>query len=210
MKFDWPIAGVGLKPGIAIVQKFGEHNLDYSQFNLKGHNGLDIAAPKSTPVLAVHDGNMEHFQDDNGYGINARVFFDDPENPGQRFEITYGHFEKYEGGARDVKRGEVIGYVDSTGFSTGNHLHFGVRKWNQNGILNYDNGYLGGLDPLTYLKPRAFLVGYHKHPEKDFTFRLDSMGTLQWFEAQQILKDVFYLETDEFTLPMDRPPYPTP
>lgn len=206
-KLLWPLKGIGVTPGIYITQYFGQKLNDYAQFGMKGHNGIDIAAPKGTPVLAVHDGKVEHFTD-NGYGINARLFFNEE---GNQYEVTYGHFWKYEGGPRAVKEGEVIGYVDSTGFSTGHHLHFGIRQYGFMGVENYNNGYFGYVDPLPLMKTRDFFTGYRKHPEKNLTVRFSNMDEYQLVREKiaELLPN-HQFEDVEFTMPLDKPPFPTP
>lgn len=149
MKLHLPLEGIGTTPGIYLTQRFGEHPEIYGQFGMKGHNGNDYGAPLGTPIHAAHDGNVNYYDDPNGYGLNARVFFDED---GFSWETVYGHMQKYEGTARSVKQGDVIGYVNSTGFSTGNHLHFGVRKLLNGSVVDYNNGYFGYLDPTPFFK----------------------------------------------------------
>src|SRR5215216_603770 len=106
MKLLTPIIGInedgaGTVAGIYRTQNFGENLNDYTQFGMKGHNGIDWAAPKGAPVRAVHDGRVEFGDDPKGYGKFARLYFD--------LEFTwdciYGHFDRYEGVNRKVKAG---------------------------------------------------------------------------------------------------------
>lgn len=149
-----PLEGIGIKPGIFKTQGFGEHPEIYGQFGQKGHNGNDYGAPKSTPAIASHDGPVVFDEQKNpagtfkGYGKFARITFDED---GFTWEVTYGHLERFEGVNRQVKAGDVIGYVDSTGFSTGNHLHFGLRKLLNGQVVDQNNGYSGSIDPEPYL-----------------------------------------------------------
>ena len=136
----YPLKGIGTKPGIYKTQGFSENPQIYAQFGMKGHNGIDWAAPKGTPVYAVCDGKLIFGNDPNGYGIFARIYMND-------LDFVFGHFEKINGPAREVKEGEIIGYVNSSGFSTGNHLHFGVRKIINGQVVDYNNGYFGYFDP---------------------------------------------------------------
>ncbi len=140
-----PLHGIGTTPGIYKTQGFGEHPEVYSQFGLKGHNGLDIGAPKGTPILAVNDGRIEQGSDPKGYGNFIRLYFDE-------YDCIYGHLERFEGSPRNVKASEIIGYVNSTGFSTGNHLHFGIRRLLNGQVVDYTNGYFGYIDPEPFFK----------------------------------------------------------
>ena len=93
----------------------------------RNHNGLDLTADKGTPVYATGDGVVILAHYNGGYG---NVIF---LNHGYGFESRYAHLSKFkvtEG--QKVKRGELIGYVGSTGLSTNPHLHYEVlynNKW---------------------------------------------------------------------------------
>lgn len=97
------------------------------------HKGVDWTAPVGTPVVAAFDGKVV-FQGEAGeYGNLVRV-----EHAGGR-ETRYAHLERFASDAKpgiQVKAGEVIGYLGSTGLSTGPHLHFEL----------YDGG--EAIDPL--------------------------------------------------------------
>ncbi len=84
------------------------------------HEGVDMAAERGTPVLAVRAGDAE-FKRSN-LGGNA-IWLVTPS--GQRF--YYAHLDAFEGSSRRVSASEVIGYVGSTGNAGGNHLHFETR-----------------------------------------------------------------------------------
>lgn len=88
------------------------------------HSGIDIQAPKGTNVNATADGVVKTASfNKNGYG-NLIILEHEKE-----LASYYGHLEKIlvrEG--QRVKKGELLGTVDSTGMSTGNHLHFEIRR----------------------------------------------------------------------------------
>jgi murein DD-endopeptidase MepM/ murein hydrolase activator NlpD len=90
----------------------------------KFHAGLDFAAPIGTPIYATADGVVT----DAGYnagGYGNRVIIDD----GYGYETLYGHMHKIKARVgQKVKRGEVIGYVGSSGKSTGPHCHYEVHR----------------------------------------------------------------------------------
>lgn len=86
------------------------------------HSGLDLGVPCGTPVHASGDGTVVHAAVTGGYGNSVWI------DHGGGIVTTYNHMEKYAttDGA-SVKRGDVIGYVGSTGLSTGCHMHWEVR-----------------------------------------------------------------------------------
>jgi murein DD-endopeptidase MepM/ murein hydrolase activator NlpD len=90
----------------------------------KFHAGLDFAAPQGTPIYATADGVVkESNYNAGGYGNHVVI------NHGYGYETLYGHMYKIKARPGDrVKRGEVIGYVGSTGKSTGPHCHYEVHK----------------------------------------------------------------------------------
>src|SRR5947209_6351350 len=92
MKLYYPLKGIGKVPGIYISQLFGQNYETYHQnFGMNGHNGIDIAAPLSTPVYAPHDGYIiENVQKDTGYGLRTQIYF---EEDGYGWEIILGHFK---------------------------------------------------------------------------------------------------------------------
>lgn len=118
-KLQWPLSVNG-----SISSEFG-YRIDPIKKVNKLHKGLDIAAPKGTPVLAADDGTVILASWVSGYG-NAVVV---DHNNG--LVTWYGHMSAISVSEGDsVKRGGKVGEVGSTGDSTGNHLHFEVRKDN--------------------------------------------------------------------------------
>lgn len=87
------------------------------------HAGLDFSAPQGTPVYATGDGNIV-LADYSAGGYGNHVWI----NHGYGYRTHYGHMVKIKKKGGKVKRGEVIGYVGSTGKSTGPHLHYEVER----------------------------------------------------------------------------------
>ena len=86
------------------------------------HQGIDLAAPTGTPVYATADGVVGRADWYSSYGLYISV------NHGAAMETRYAHLSRLAVTAGDfVKKGDVIGYVGSTGRSTGPHLHYEVR-----------------------------------------------------------------------------------
>lgn len=86
------------------------------------HTGIDLAAPSGTPVFATADGVIGRADWYSSYGLYISI------NHGAAMETRYAHLSRLAVAAGDsVKKGDLIGYVGSTGRSTGPHLHYEVR-----------------------------------------------------------------------------------
>jgi len=91
---------------------------------VRAHRGIDFAAPTGTPIYAAGDGRIEFAGRKGGYG-NAVVI-----NHGKGITTLYAHMSRFGKSSRNgraVRQGEIIGYVGSTGASTGPHLHYEYR-----------------------------------------------------------------------------------
>ncbi|HAU79400.1 M23 family metallopeptidase [Stenotrophomonas sp.] len=91
------------------------------------HDAIDILAPNGTPVLAVADGTVEKLFDSVRGGLTVYQF-----EPSGRYCYYYAHLDRYADGLAEkktIKRGEVIGYVGSTGNASPEapHLHFEIH-----------------------------------------------------------------------------------
>jgi murein DD-endopeptidase MepM/ murein hydrolase activator NlpD len=106
-----------------LASGFG-YRIDPVYKTTKFHAGLDFAAPQGSPVYATADGVVELAGNTgNGYGNHVVI------NHGFSYETLYGHMVRIKARAgQKVRRGEVIGWVGSTGKSTGPHLHYEVHK----------------------------------------------------------------------------------
>ncbi len=111
----------------------------------KFHAGMDFTAPTGTKIFATGDGVISFADWRQGYGNCVMV------DHGFGYETLYGHMEKFNVHAgQKVKRGDVIGFVGSTGKSTGPHLHYEVHYKGQ--IMNPQNYYFQDLSPEDYDK----------------------------------------------------------
>jgi len=158
-------------------QKFGEiSNIQYYKDHglaLVGHNGIDFACSHGQPIYASHDG-IAYFEIDGsqGYGVVLKTNEEYEYNGSTAyFKTIYWHlcdsrkepqfkspvegYTGYNNGLK-VKAGDLIGYADSTGLSTGDHLHYGLKPMSggesDNTYLNLENGngYYGAIDPEPY------------------------------------------------------------
>ena len=123
-----------------ITQKFGAASNWYVSIYGYPHNGIDYAMPERTPIYAVDDGKItyaDNTPDRDGLGINTEHEWG---------MSQYWHLSTLEKSAGDiVKKGDRIGLSGNTGFSTGPHLHFGI-KVNDAGAA----GMRGWTDPTPY------------------------------------------------------------
>jgi murein DD-endopeptidase MepM/ murein hydrolase activator NlpD len=113
----WPIEG-------PVTGSFGER---IDPFNGEGafHTGIDISSPTGTPIMAPADGIVIATSFVNGYGRAIII------DHGYGMSTLYGHLSGFAVAEREsVHRGDVIGFVGSSGRSTGSHLHYEVRIHN--------------------------------------------------------------------------------
>ena len=90
----------------------------------RSHKGTDFAAPKGTKVYATAKGTVKHIAIVRGYGNVIYL------NHGAEIVTLYAHLSKFAKGlkaSQKVKKGQLIGYVGSTGLATGPHLHYEIR-----------------------------------------------------------------------------------
>ncbi len=113
-----PIDGARLSSGFGMRK---HPVLGYSRL----HKGIDFAAPRGTPIYAAGDGVVESAGRNGGYGKYLRI------RHNSTYKTAYGHMTRIAKGMRRGKRvrqGQIIGYVGSTGRSTGPHLHYEVLR----------------------------------------------------------------------------------
>jgi murein DD-endopeptidase MepM/ murein hydrolase activator NlpD len=115
-----PVANKDLK---RIASGFG-YRIDPIYKTVKYHAGLDFSAPSGTPIYATGDGVVEDASmSDVGYGNHVVI------KHGYGYKTLYGHMLRIKVKAgQSVKRGDVLGWVGSTGKSTGPHCHYEVMK----------------------------------------------------------------------------------
>src|SRR5690606_12372603 len=110
--------------GARLSSGFGMRRHPVIGYN-KMHKGLDFAAPTGTPIYAAGDGRITVRGRRGGYGNYIRI----RHNNG--FDTAYAHMKGFKSGlsvGSRVKQGQVIGYVGTTGQSTGPHLHYEVLQ----------------------------------------------------------------------------------
>ncbi len=113
--------------GARLSSTYGMRKHPISGFN-KMHKGIDFAAPKGTPVYAGGNGVIERAGRNGGYGNYIRI------RHNNEYKTAYAHLSGFKKGISKgvrVSQGEVIGYVGSTGRSTGPHLHYEIIYQNK-------------------------------------------------------------------------------
>jgi Membrane proteins related to metalloendopeptidases len=108
--------------GARLSSNFGMRKHPISGYN-KMHKGVDFAAPKGTPIYAGGNGIIEYIGNNGGYGKYIRI------RHNNEYKTAYAHLSNYKKGmSRGVRvnQGDVIGFVGSTGNSTGPHLHYEI------------------------------------------------------------------------------------
>ncbi len=91
---------------------------------VRRHNGIDWAAPTGTPIMAAGRGNVEFVGRRGAYGNFIRI------RHANGYDTSYAHMVRFARGMRNgvkVRQGQVIGYIGTTGLSSGPHLHYEVR-----------------------------------------------------------------------------------
>jgi murein DD-endopeptidase MepM/ murein hydrolase activator NlpD len=131
-----------LKIPVDGVEREDLHNTFADARGSRTHEALDILAPRGTKVRAVEDGHIQKLFTSKAGGLTVYQF-----EPTGTFTYYYAHLDRYEDGLREgqmVKRGDVIGYVGSTGNASPRapHLHFAIfrlgpeKKWWQGDPIN--------------------------------------------------------------------------
>ena len=133
------------------------------------HTGVDLAARSGTPIYAAGDGVIEYYKWQSGYGNKVEV------RHVNGYETAYGHMSRFVDGlsvGSRVRQGQIIGYVGSTGQSTGPHLHFEIKI----------NGNL--VDPLSVKLPKDNVLAQQYQGE--FARTMAQMDDLMQREATPV------------------------
>ena len=127
--FIWPLPGAG-----RVTTEFGADQWVNGVFS-SGHKGIDIAIAGGTPIYAAHNGTVAATTGHWSYGNVVMI------DNGDGISTLYAHMQTAAivSVGQTVTQGQVIGYVGSTGNSSGNHLHFEVRV---NGVRQNPRNYI--------------------------------------------------------------------
>ena len=117
-RFSWPLRGTETQPFGCTGFELEHPAAGCPNF----HTGIDLAEPQGTPIHAATAGLAYAFQDDQRYGNHVLI------QSRAGYSTVYGHMVRTNvGWGQPVQAGDLIGWVGSTGNSTGPHLHFEVR-----------------------------------------------------------------------------------
>ncbi len=134
----------------------------------RAHLGVDFGGRTGTPVMAAADGRVKFAGRLGGYGNVIKIRHRDG------FLTLYAHLHKFRRGIRRgkyVKKGQVIGYIGSTGMSTGPHLHFGLYK---NGRPVNPLGVIKVTKKTIYGKSRKKFLRYASKMKKEIEEAIDT------------------------------------
>jgi hypothetical protein len=170
-----------------ITQGFGERPAFYAQFNLPGHEGLDIRAPHGSDVLAAADGTVRavHLNGNidpkkHPYGNEVRIAH------AGGYETIYAHLKSVAVAVgKTVSAGDVIGEADSTGNSQGSHLHLTLKKQGATarGETRYPNDII---DPTPFLQPFSSVAPTARHLPAGPMRGLHGDGAADWMLSQGV------------------------
>ena len=123
-----------------ISSPFSYKRFDPVIHKVHSHLGVDLAAPQGTPIKSIGDGKIEFMGKRGGYGNTVIVSY------GNNYKALFGHLSRFNTALKHnstVSQGQVLGYVGSTGWATGSHVHYELHV---NGVPK---------DPLKVALPAA-------------------------------------------------------
>lgn len=171
----------------------------YTYSGMKGHNGIDQWAPSGTEVRASLEGIVDEIETEPSRGLGVGVVSQNKyeTNEGEyNIKLRYWHLKGINVTKGQVlKVGDLIGWEDNTGYSSGDHLHQEGKQVKDGKNVFQDNGYYGAFDISlywngTYAKPSPTL----------FTFKLElGMRNNDVKRMQQLLMDKGYFNYPECT-----------
>lgn len=155
----------------------------------RAHLGVDFGARPGTPILSTGDGRISFVGYTSGYGKTIKIRHD------SGLTSLYAHQKSFKSGIRSgskVKQGEIIGYVGSTGLSSGPHLHFGMYRGST------------PIDPLSVMKKKT--EGFTGKERKAFLAIRDKMDRTfkEVLHEKQVRKpyfdfhETYYIDKETF------------
>ena len=159
----WPVTSSGGAATGIVTQHYGETAYSTRYYRGRPHNGTDIGAPTGMEVRATADGIVLRSDYNGLYYQYGRYVLIDHQNG---LSTLYAHLSKsIVSSGQKIKQGDLVGYVGSTGFSTGPHLHLGLYATPTGGWSTGGSREAGGLvsvPPASGLVP----IGVTLNPEQ--------------------------------------------
>jgi len=134
----------------------------YKFYNMKGHNGLDFPAKNWDAVYASLEGVVDELETEPSRGLGIGIVSEQKyewndalsrKSGESNIKHRYWHLAAMNVKIGDrVKVGQVIGWADNTGYSTGTHLHYEIKPVESRINILQDNGMFGAIDPLPYIQ----------------------------------------------------------
>lgn len=157
----------------------------YPLLGMKGHTGEDMAAGRGMPVRAAHDGIVREVQLEPERGLGVGIITHERRDMGpygtHYAKTRYWHLLSVAVQlGQEVRCGDILGYADSTGLSSGDHLHFELKpvEYKDDGFTYYnayqDNGYFGAVDPSMFWSQKNG-VRFYAEDFRSFRSRLDAI-----------------------------------
>ncbi len=147
-----------MSQGFGVSQTKPEMLGKYQAMGLLAHNGIDFPCPLGEPIYWNGydiEGKVVKLSTEVNEGLGVTVITEDKDGI---FQHIFWHLKEIKCQAGQVlDSGDLIGLADSTGFSTGNHLHWGLKELYKNDLGQYvtknpDNGYFGSIDLIPFFK----------------------------------------------------------
>jgi murein DD-endopeptidase MepM/ murein hydrolase activator NlpD len=138
---------------------------------VRPHTGVDYAAPKGTPVMTIGDGTVTSIKYEGAGGKTVRI------RHNSVYSTAYLHLSGYAKGLKvgqRVRQGQVIGYVGSTGRSTGPHLDF--RVWKNGSPINPLKMQSPPAEPIKSSSKDAFAAAHEKYKAQIDTIQARSVA----------------------------------
>lgn len=175
---------------VYINQPFGVNYVDfYKKLGLDGHNGLDFKAKTGCKLFACNGGIVTYASFDEGGGNTIII---SSTLKGDGFKTIYYHlFRINVQKGQTVVAGDLIGLTGNTGkYTTGPHLHLGLKKIKDGATINWGNGYKGAIDPSKYFKKNWNKThAYHRYyRERNWLAEYKMRFKNAWLHKQQIIR----------------------
>jgi len=193
----------------------------YAASGMKGHSGIDMFGPHDMPIYySGPEGIVEEIQSESARGLGLGIITKDMfefEGGWYQAKTRYWHLKDFNVEYDQViKTGDLIGWADNTGYSSGDHLHFELKPVVKNSKGSYynafqENGFYGAVDPSpcfdgTYAHVEKFIftknleIGMKDPDVKRLQQELLNLGYFTYFKTKEECTDFYGRETAKAVL----------